>query len=120
MHDSCKSIKDGYKRDDLKAIFNLKLNSDEKKEKRLVISKILKFDENSQYGFAMKKPLPTGCIKERKETSFFFLFNLLFETAILKDRIGQLFVINIQFSKSKACNRQIIYNEIFSPIIEKD
>ena len=21
-------------------------------------------DENNQYGFAMKKPVPTGCIKE--------------------------------------------------------
>ena len=28
-----------------------------------VISKILTLDENNQYGHAMTKPLPTGCIK---------------------------------------------------------
>ena len=95
------------------------MNSNEKKEKRRVISKILKFNENNQYGFAMTKPLPTGCIKESKETSFLKL-NLLLETVNLEDKIGHLFVVDIEFNKAKACDRQIIYNEIFTPIIEKD
>ena len=30
-------------------------------------SKIIKMDENSQYGMAMTKPLPYGCIKKRKK-----------------------------------------------------
>ena len=29
-------------------------------------SKIIKMDENNQYGFAMTKPLPYGCIKKRR------------------------------------------------------
>ena len=29
-----------------------------------VISKIIKFDENNQYGFAMTKPMPIGTIKK--------------------------------------------------------
>ena len=28
-------------------------------------SKIIKMDENNQYGFAMTKPLPYGCIKKK-------------------------------------------------------
>ena len=46
-----------------KVCFRLKLDSDEKWTTRRVISKILKLDENNQYGFAMAKPMPTGCIK---------------------------------------------------------
>ena len=53
-----------YKRDDLKAIYSIKRDSDRKPEKRRVIAKILKLDEYNQYGFAMTKPMPTGCIKE--------------------------------------------------------
>ena len=29
-------------------------------------SKIIKMDENNQYGFPMTKPLPYGCIKLKK------------------------------------------------------
>ena len=29
-------------------------------------SKIIKMDENNQYGFAMTKPLPYGCIKKKE------------------------------------------------------
>ena len=50
-----------------KVIYNLTLNS--KKEKKRIITKILKLDENNQYGMAMKKPLPTGCIKDDKDIS---------------------------------------------------
>ena len=33
-------------------------------KKKGVVTKILKLDENNQYGYSMAKPLPTGCIKE--------------------------------------------------------
>ena len=36
----------------------------QKQTKRLS-SKILKMDENSQYGMAITKPLPYGCIKKK-------------------------------------------------------
>ena len=54
-----------FKRDDLKVVYSLKLDDGKKKiKKKRIITKIIRFDENNQYGFAMKKPMPTGCIKE--------------------------------------------------------
>ena len=47
-----------------KACYWLKLDSDKKHVNKRVISKILKLDKNNQYGFAMTKPMPTGCIKK--------------------------------------------------------
>ena len=47
-----------------KACYRLKLDSDKKHVNKRVISKILKLDKNNQYGFAMTKPMPTGCIKK--------------------------------------------------------
>lgn len=44
-------------------------------------------DENNQYGFAMTKPMPTGCIKENSSPSW-IAFNLLLETVSLDDEIG--------------------------------
>ena len=49
-----------------KACFRLKLDGDKNHVTKRVISKILKLDENNQYGYAMKKPLPTGCIKKNQ------------------------------------------------------
>ena len=37
-----------------------------KKQTKRISSKILKMDENNQYGKAMTKPLPYGCIKKKK------------------------------------------------------
>ena len=47
------------KRDGLKVLYRIKLDSNKKSHNRRIILKILKFDENNQYGFAMTKPLPT-------------------------------------------------------------
>ena len=66
-----------YKRDDLKAIYSITLDNDRKPEKRPVITKILKLDQNNQYGFAMAKPMPTGCIKEHPSPSLIKLNMLL-------------------------------------------
>ena len=42
--------------------------ADEQGQKQLkrFFSKIIKMDENNQYGKAMTKPLPYGCIKNKK------------------------------------------------------
>ena len=53
-----------YKRDDLKVVYSLKLNNEKTFSKKRVISKIVKLDENNQYGYAMTRPMPTGCIKK--------------------------------------------------------
>ena len=89
-----------------------------KSENRHVISKILKFDENNQYGFAMIQPLPTDCIK--KLVVSFLTFNLLLESVSLDDTIGRLYVADIKFDSDKATKCLMVYNEIFLPIVEKD
>ena len=54
-----------YRCDDLRLIYKIKIGNQENYSKKRVITKILKFDENNQYGFAMTNPMPTGCIKEK-------------------------------------------------------
>ena len=53
-----------YKRDGLKAIYKIKFDNENTYHERRIITKILKLDKNIQYGYAMTKPMPTGCIKE--------------------------------------------------------
>ena len=83
-----------------------------------VITKIIKFDENNQYGFAMTRPMPTGCIKQNNSLSW-LEFNLLLERVSLKNSSGHLFVVDIEFDEKNATKKQYMYNEIFPPIIEK-
>ena len=42
-----------------------------------IISKIINFHENNQYGHAMTKPMPVGSIKEKEAD--WLKFNLLLE-----------------------------------------
>ena len=107
-----------YKRDDLKVVYSLKLNNEKTFSKKRVISKIVKLDENNQYGYALTKPMPTGCIKEKNSPSW-LKFNLLLETVTLEDKIGHLFIVDIEFDVENADERKYLYNEIFPPIIEK-
>ena len=107
-----------FKRDDLKLGYMLKLNNYSGYERKRVITKIVKFDENNQYGFAMTRPMPTGCIKQNTSPTW-ATFNLLIEKVSLKDKIGHLFVVDVEFDFENASPRQLIYNEIFPPIIEK-
>ena len=73
-----------YKRNNLKVVYSLKLDGKNKPEKRCVIAKILKLDQNNQYGFAMTRPMPTGCIKEYPAPSW-LKFNILQEKISLDD-----------------------------------
>ena len=87
-------------------------------ENKRVISKILKLDENNQYGHAMTKPLPTGCIKNDPDVSW-KTFNLLLESVSLEGKIGHLYIADIKFDYEDATKKQIVYNEIYPPIVEK-
>ena len=107
-----------YKRDDLKVVYSLKLNNEKNFSSKRIISKIVKLDENNQYGYAMTRPMPTGCIKENNSPSW-LKFNLLLETVTLEDKIGHLFIVDIEFDLENADERRYLYNEIFPPIIEK-
>ena len=105
-----------YKNYNYKAICKLKLDNEIKDYR--VISKILKLDENNQYGYAMTKPIPTGCIHSNSDISF-RTFNLLLESVDLDDEIGHLYIVDIKLDFSNLTNRQKAYNEISPSIIEK-
>ena len=74
-----------------KFVYNLKLDG-KKAEKERVITRILKLDENNQYGHGMTKPLPKGCIKDDKDISW-TTFNLLLEKMNFEDKIGSLLTL---------------------------
>ena len=65
-----------FKRDDLKVVYLLKLDDEKSFWKKRVIPKIIKFDENNQYEFAMTRSMPTRCIKQNTSPSW-LEFNLL-------------------------------------------
>ena len=94
------------------------LNDQEKHERKRVMTKILKLDENNQYGYSMTKPSPTGYIKENKSFSC-VSFNILIESVDLKDKIGHLFVVDIFFETTNEDDQQLLCNKIFLPVIEK-
>ena len=70
LNNTAKSFESSRKRDDLKLGYMLKLNDDSSYKRKRVITKIIKFDENNQYGYAMTRPMPTGCIKQNDAPSW--------------------------------------------------
>ena len=62
-------------------------------KKKRVITKILKLDENNQYGNEMTKPLPTHCIEDHKDISW-ETFNCLLEK-VSHDELGYLHIADI-------------------------
>ena len=99
-----------------KIVYNLKMNNE--KVKKRVITKILKLDENNQYGNGMTKLLPTDCIKDSDDISW-KTFNFLLESVSFEDTIGHLYIVDIEFDFKNATEREFAYNEIYPPIIEK-
>ena len=80
-------------------------------------SKIIKMDENSQYGFAMTKPLPYGCIKKKINLPTLEELAVLLKNVTLQDELGHLFVVDIEFANINKKN--LFFNEIYPPIFEK-
>ena len=99
-----------------KIIYNLKMNNE--KVKKRVITKILKLDDNNQYGNGMAKPLPTGCIKDSDDISW-ETFSFLLQSVSFEDTIGHLHIVHIEFDFKNATKWEFAYNEICLPIIEK-
>ena len=44
---------------------------------------------------------------------------MLLQNVSFNDQIGHLYVVDIEFDHTKATEKQIVHNEIYSPIIEK-
>ena len=82
-------------------MYRIKLDNKNYYHERPIITKILKMDENNQYGFAMTKSMPLGCIKEHPAQSW-LKFNLLLKTVDLGDKIGHLLVLDIEFDEKRA------------------
>ena len=74
-------------------------------------------DENNQYGFAMTKPLPYGCIKKNKKLQTLEELKELLANVILTDKLGHLFVVDIVFDKVN--EKTLLFNELYPPIFEK-
>ena len=75
-------------------------------------------DENNQYGFAMTKPLPYGCIKKKKNLPTLEELSVLLENVILEDKLGHLFVVDIGFADIN--EKTLLFNEIYPQIFEKN
>ena len=80
-------------------------------------SKIIKMDENNQYGFAMTKPLPYGCIKKKENVPTLEELATLFKSVTLEDKLGHLFVVDIKFADIN--KKALLFNEIYPPIFER-
>ena len=62
--------------------------------------------------------MPIGCIKEHPAPSW-LKFNLLLETVNLDDKVGDLFVVDIEFDGKRATEQEYMYHEIVPLIIDK-
>ena len=45
---------------------------------------------------------------------------MLLETVDIGDKIGHLFVVNIEFKAAKVKAKTLTYNEIYTPIFKKE
>ena len=74
-------------------------------------------DENNQYGQAMTKPLPYGCIKKQEHVPSMTEFNKILDKISHDDNIGYLFIVDIKFYNVNP--KTLLFNEIYPPIFEK-
>ena len=80
-------------------------------------SKIIKMDENNQYGFAMTKPLPFGYMKKKRNLPTLEKLKEVLANNKL-DKLGHLFVVDIVFDKIN--EKTLLFNELYPPIFEKN
>ena len=99
-----------------KVIFDLTI--DGKKQTKRISSKILKIHENNQYGMAMTKPLPYGCIKKRDRPPTLAEFNKILDEISHKDSTGHLFIVDIKFNNVNP--KTLLFNELYTSIFEKN
>ena len=96
----------------------VELDIDGKKQIKRFSSKILKMHENNQYGMAMRKPLPYGCIKKQDKVPTLTEFNKILDSLSLDDNIRHLFTVDIKFHNIN--EKTLFFNELYPPIFEKN
>ena len=75
-------------------------------------------DKNNQYGMAMTKPLPYGCIKKQDKVPSMTEFNKMLDCISHDDKIGNLFTVDIKFHNIN--EKTLLFNEIYPPIFQKN
>ena len=90
---------------------------DGKKQTKRISSKILEMDKNNQYGMAMTKPLPFGCIKKRENPPILIEFSRILNTLSHDNNIGHLSIVDIKFHNVNP--KTLLFNELYPPIFEK-
>ena len=55
----------------------------------------------------------------RQKTPTLREFNFLIECISDEDKIGHLFIVDIEFNEQKASEKHFLFNEIYTPIFEK-
>ena len=99
-----------------KVTFDLTIH--DKKQTKRTSSKILKMDESNQYGMAMTKPLPYGCIKRRDRPPTLAEFNKILDEISYEDPTGHLFIVDIKFDNVNP--KTLLCNELYPPMFEKN
>ena len=89
---------------------------DGKKQTKRISSVILKMDENNQYGQAMIKPLPYGCMKRKENPPALYEFNNVLDIISHDDKIDHLFIVDMKFQKLP---KTLLFNEIYPTVLEK-
>ena len=102
-----------------KLVYKIKNKTTNEIENKRVSTSILKMDENNQYGNAMTKPLPIGCIKKEPQTPNIREPSLLLSGLSHQDKIGHLFVVDLEFDVERATEKERFLNEIYTPLFEK-
>ena len=74
-------------------------------------------DENNQYGQAMTKPLPYGCIRKQKEVPTLNQLNRMLDAVDHNHAIGHLFTVDIKFNEIN--EKTLLFYEIYPPVFEK-
>ena len=67
----------------------------------------------------MTKPLSTDSFKKMKKKFSTREFDLIIQRILEKNKIGHLFVVDIESGHKNADEKQLFLNEIFTPIFEK-
>ena len=106
-------------KENFKFIFKIKHEMENIFEDKRVVTKILKMDENNQYGNDMTKPLPTGNIKKAEKLPAMKEFDLILQRISDKDKIEHLFVVGIEFYQKNDREKQLFFNEIYTLIFLK-
>ena len=87
--------------------------SDGKKQTERISTKLVKIDENNQYGHAMTKPLPYCYIKKQEYPPSLAEFNRILDKIYNDDNITHLFIVDIKFHH--VIPKALLFNKTYLP-----